>query len=45
MAVNNRVASTLARLRNQAKAEGIEYQVCLQLFFQEEFLRRLSCSS
>ena len=29
MAVKNRVASTLARLRNQAKAEGIEYQVCL----------------
>lgn len=44
MAVKNRVASTLARLRNQAKAEGIAYQVCLQLFFQEEFLRRLSCS-
>ena len=45
MAVKNRVASTLARLRNQAIAEGIEYLVCLQLFFQEEFLRRLSCSS
>lgn len=43
MAVKNRVASTLARLRSQAKAEGIAYQVCLQLFFQEEFLRRLSC--
>ena len=45
MAVKNRVASTLARFINQAKSEGIEYQVCLQLFFQEEFLRRLSCSS
>ncbi len=44
MAVKNRAASALARLRNQAKTEGINYQTCLQLFFQEEFLRRLSHS-
>ena len=42
MAVKNQAASALARLKNQAKTEGINYQVCLQLFFQEEFLRRLS---
>lgn len=44
MAVKNQAASALARLKNQAKTEGINYQVCLQLFFQEEFLRRLSHS-
>ena len=32
-------ASVLARLKNKAKASGISYQQCLQLFFQEEFLR------
>ncbi len=37
-------ASVLAKLRNKAKASGISYQQCLQLFFQEEFLRRLSKS-
>ena len=35
MAVKNQAASALARLKNQAKAEGINYQMCLQLFFQE----------
>lgn len=35
-------ASVLARLKNKAKAGGISYQQCLQLFFQEEFLRKLS---
>ena len=44
MAVKNQAASTLARLKNQAKTEGINYQMCLQLFFQEKFLRRLSHS-
>ena len=44
MAVKNNAASILARLRNQAKAEKISYQMCLQLFFQEEFLRRLTHS-
>ena len=37
-------ASVLARLKNKAKADGISYQQCLQLFFQEEFLRKLSAS-
>lgn len=37
-------ASVLAKLKNKAKATGISYQQCLQLFFQEEFLRRLSGS-
>ncbi|WP_242861317.1 nucleotidyl transferase AbiEii/AbiGii toxin family protein [Acetivibrio ethanolgignens] len=35
-------ASVLAKLRNKAKASGISYQQCLQLFVQEEFLRKLS---
>ena len=38
------VASILARLKNQAKASNLSYQMCLQLFCQEEFLRRLSLS-
>jgi predicted nucleotidyltransferase component of viral defense system len=37
-------ASILAKLKNKAKSSGISYQQCLQLFFQEEFLRRLSKS-
>lgn len=37
-------ASILAKLKNKAKASGMPYQQCLQLFFQEEFLRRLSKS-
>ena len=37
-------ASVLARLKNKAKEKGISYQQCLQLFFQEEFLRKLSAS-
>ena len=44
MAVKNQAASALARFKNQAKTEVINYQMCLQLFFQEEFLRRLSHS-
>ena len=44
MAVKNKPASVLARLRNQAREEDINYQTCLQLFVQEEFLRRLSRS-
>jgi predicted nucleotidyltransferase component of viral defense system len=35
-------ASVLARLKNKARSSGISYQQCLQLFFQEEFLRKLS---
>lgn len=38
-------ASVLSKLKNKAKASCISYQQCLQLFFQEEFLRRLSLSS
>ncbi len=37
-------ASVLAKLKNKSKKEGISYQKCLQLFFQEEFLRRLAAS-
>ena len=37
-------ASVLAKLKNKAKASGISYQQCLQLFFQEEFLRKLADS-
>ena len=37
-------ASVLAKLKNKVKATGISYQQCLQLFFQEEFLRRLAGS-
>jgi len=37
-------ASVLAKLRNKAKASAISYQQCLQLFVQEEFLRKLSKS-
>lgn len=44
MAIKNRTASVLARLKNQAKTEGISYQMALQLFVQEEFLRRLAMS-
>ena len=39
------VASILARLKNQAKSSKLSYQMCLQLFCQEEFLRRLSLSN
>ena len=37
-------ASILAKLKSKAKVSGISYQQCLQLFFQEEFLRRLAGS-
>ena len=37
-------ASVLAKLKNKAKATRISYQQCLQLFFQEEFLRKLAGS-
>lgn len=38
------VASVLARLKNKAAESGRSYQFCLQLFCQEEFLRRLEKS-
>ncbi len=37
-------ASVLARLKNKAAQSGRSYQLCLQLFCQEEFLRRLEKS-
>lgn len=37
-------ASVLARLKNRANESGRTYQLCLQLFCQEEFLRRLEKS-
>ena len=37
-------ASVLARLKNEAVKNKRSYQVCLQLFCQEEFLRRLQKS-
>lgn len=40
----DKAASVLAKLRNKAKEIGISYQQCLQLFVQEEFLRKLSLS-
>lgn len=42
--VADKAASVLAKLKNKAKASGISYQQCLQLFFQEEFLRKLAGS-
>ena len=37
-------ASVLARLKSKAAESGRSYQLCLQLFSQEEFLRRLEKS-
>ena len=37
-------SSVLARLKNKGKETGRSYQICLQLFCQEEFLRRLEKS-
>lgn len=37
-------SSVLARLKNKANESGRSYQLCLQLFCQEEFLRRLQKS-
>lgn len=37
-------ASVLTRLKNKAQTSGRSYQLCLQLFCQEEFLRRLEKS-
>lgn len=42
--MTDKAESVLAKLRNKAKEAGISYQQCLQLFLQEEFLRRLSQS-
>ncbi len=40
----DKASSVLARLKNKAKESGRSYQLCLQLFCQEEFLRRLENS-
>lgn len=37
-------ASVLARLKNKSAESGRSYQLCLQLFCQKEFLRRLEKS-
>ena len=37
--------SILARLKNEAKKQGISFQQLLNLFWQEEFIRRLAESS
>lgn len=42
--MTDKATSVLAKLKNKAKASGISYQQCLQLFFQEEFLRKLAGS-
>jgi len=42
--MTDKSASVLARLRNKAKQTGRSYQLCLQLFCQEEFLRRVERS-
>lgn len=38
------VTSILAQLKNKAAESGRSYQLCLQLFCQEEFLRRVEAS-
>ncbi len=40
----DKASSVLARLKNKAKESGRSYQLCLQLFCQEEFLRRFEKS-
>ena len=44
MAVNDVGASVLARLKNKARSTGKPFLLYLQLFCQEEFLRRMSMS-
>ncbi len=41
----NVAASVIAKLKNRSKKEGIPLQQLLNLFCQEEFIRRLSCTS
>jgi|GEM_PF-2791294 len=42
--MGNIAASVLARLKNKSKEQGIPLQQLLNLFCQEEFIRRLSGS-
>lgn len=44
MAIKDMATSVLTRLKNQAKETGLSYQMCLQLFCQEEFLRKVEAS-
>ena len=44
MAVKDMASSILTRLKTQAKETGLTYQMCLQLFCQEEFLRKIEAS-
>ena len=44
MAVKDMAASILTRLKTQAKETGLTYQMCLQLFCQEEFVRKIEAS-
>ena len=37
-------ASILAKLKNKAEKSGKSYNLCMQLFCQEEFLRRVEKS-
>jgi predicted nucleotidyltransferase component of viral defense system len=43
--MSNTSASILTRLKNKAQMEGIAFQQLLNLFFQEEFIRRLAQSN
>lgn len=42
--IKDKGASVLARIKQQSKETGIDYQSCLQLLIQEEFLRKLELS-
>ena len=44
MDITNKSKSILDRLRNQSKETNLTFQIILQLFAQEEFLRKLSQS-
>lgn len=44
VAINNLEASIIARLKNKSKEQNISLQQLLNLFCQEEFIRRLSIS-
>ncbi len=43
--MENIAASVLAKLKNKARQQGISLQQLITLFFQEEFIRRLSQSN
>ena len=42
--IKDMAVSVLTRHKNQSRETGVPYQVCLQLFAQEEFLRKLEKS-